>query len=113
MAVSLLDGRHTVTVTPKVAAGKDSVNGTRYVDGTPVLVKCNVQPIGTDEANNIDLQVHTVYRVVGRGAWPGGSKATISWNGRPFDQLGEALVYSMSPRTGHYELLMQAQEGPV
>lgn len=111
--MSLLAGRHTVTVTPKVAAGKNSVNGTIYVDGAPVDVQCSVQPIGSDEINDLDVQVKSIYRIIGRGVWPGGIGSTIHWNGIDFDQLGEPNIYSMSPRTAHYEFLMQSRTGAV
>jgi hypothetical protein len=106
--VSLLDrGPHTLVVTPKVEV-TDRYGGTTYVDGDPVTVRGSVQPVSTEETEALGVQVDTTYRFIGRD-WPGGIHSTVVWDGRNWDQQGEARRYGMSPRTAHVDVILTAR----
>lgn len=83
----------------------------RYVADS-VTVRCNVQPVSAEESQALGLSTATVYRVKyfpgehGGATWPGGPYARITWRGREFEQRGDALESSMSPRTAHVKVLM-------
>ncbi len=106
--MSLLDrAPHTLTVTPKILE-TDRYGGTKTVDGEPVEVRGSVQPVSSEESGALGVQVDTTYRFIGR-TWPGGPHSTALWDGRTFDQQGEARRYSMSPRTAHVDVLLTAR----
>lgn len=115
--MNLRRGVHTVQV---------QESKTEYVDGRkkstlgqPTTYRVNVQPVSTAEREALGLSVDTVYRVKywpqlhGNIPWVGGAYSRITWNGREFDQHGEALLSSMSPRTGHVKILMTARTSEV
>lgn len=78
----------------------------------PVTVQCNVQPVSAEESQALGLSTATVYRAKywpgehGGTPWPGGPYSRIIWRGREFEQRGDALESSMSPRTAHVKVLM-------
>lgn len=90
----------------------DSPYGPEHHATDPVTVRCNVQPVSTEEAQALGLSVSTVYRVKywpgehGGAPWPGGPYSRITWRGRIFEQRGDVLESSMSPRTAHVKTLM-------
>ena len=110
--MSLLTGKHTVTVTPKVKT-RDQYGDWALTPGVPVQVRCSVQPVGAEEAEALGVQASTTNRVIGRGIWPGGVHSTVLWGGRSWDQHGEVRQYSMSPRTAHYDLIITARSAEV
>ncbi|WP_461024676.1 hypothetical protein [Thalassiella azotivora] len=100
-------------MTPTVA-GRDRYNAPTYTPGTPVEVRGVVQPVQADELQALGAaQTETVYRFIGRGPWPGGVHSTVTWDGREWDQLGEAKVYSTGRRTGHIDVLLRARTSEV
>lgn len=116
--MSLRKGRHKVTVRQAV----ESTNSRGAIVqswGEPVEYSVNVQPVSTAEAESLGLTVNTVYRLKywpnehGGVPWVGGAYSRITWDGREFDQQGEAMVSSMSPRTGHVKVLMSARGSEV
>lgn len=78
----------------------------------PVSVQCNVQPVSAEESQALGLSAATVYRLKyfpgehGGAPWPGGPYSRITWQGREYEQRGDALESSMSPRTAHVKVLM-------
>lgn len=114
MAVSLLDrGVHEVVVTPRVKTVGE-YGETVLADGLPVAVSgCQVQPVTAEEAESLNVSATTTYRVVGRGPWPGGLVSQVSWNGRLWDQVGEARVYTNGRRTAHFDAIIQARTTAV
>lgn len=114
MIVSLLNsGPHTVTVTP-VIKQKASNGAPRYVRGTPVTVShVMVQPMTASEVDGQVTAITTMYQVIGSGVWPGGPHSIVEWNGREWDQEGEARIYSVSPRTAHFDVMIRARDAQV
>lgn len=116
--MSILDqGPHTVTVIPKTRV-KNRLNTWELIPGEPVeMVGVSVQALGAaptkpvSEAVQTGLgeQVRTNLRVLGRGPWPGGPYSEVIWEGRVYDQEGEAAVYSMSARTQHFSVVLTAR----
>ena len=105
----LRKGVHTVTVTPvQPSAGPYGPEE----PATHVMVRCNVQPVSSKEAAGLAEGVQTVYRVKyfhqehGQAPWPGGPYSRIEWDGRVFEQRGEAILSSMSATTSHYKVLI-------
>lgn len=114
--MSLLDrGPHAVTVTPMVEV-KDSM-GTTLEPGDPIHVGgVALQPVSAEEAEALGVQARTSYTLIGRGDWPGGVNSTVTvtagpYEGRTFDQSGEARIYGMSPRTAHYDVTLTSRYG--
>lgn len=102
-------GVHEVAVTPiKASDGPYGPEG----HGEPVTVRCNVQPVSTEEAQDMGVSTVTAYRVKyfpgehGGMGWPGGPYSRVTWRGRVFEQRGDALVSSMSPRTAHVKIII-------
>lgn len=116
--MSLRHGVHTVTVRPTVKTMGPRGELVASL-GEPVEYSVNVQPVSSSEAESLGMQVSTLYRVKyfpqahGGVPWVGGAYSRITWNGREFDQQGEAMVSSMSPRTGHVKILMAARSSAV
>jgi hypothetical protein len=110
--VSLLDrGPHTLTVTPRTRT-KDALGAAVWTPSTPVEARGAMQPVSATESTELGLTTETVYRFLGR-TWPGDVHAEVSWNGRPFEQVGEAKVHGMSPRTAHVEVILKARGAAV
>lgn len=94
----------------------DGMGDYETVELPPVQLRCNVHPVSAVEREALGLQALTAYRIKyhrtgapGQSVpWPGGPRSVIVWNGRRFEQQGEALLSSMSPRTGHETIVMQA-----
>lgn len=101
--MSLFDiNPHTVTVRPAVLKPGDLAR--KVVLGDPVTVtRVAVQPISSTETDETSTDE---YKVIGRGAWPGGTHARVTVTDGPhkgeYDQQGEAVVHGMTPRTTHY-----------
>lgn len=109
--MSLLDrGPHTVTVVPQIVV--QDRYGETTADGTPVPVRCSVQPMSADETSAAGLQVETAYRVIARD-WPGGPYSRVEWDGRVWDQQGEPKRYGMSERTRHVDVVITARGAEV
>lgn len=113
---ALRHGVHTVTVTPVLESDGPYAEETL---GEPVTVRCNVQPVSAAERQDLGLTTTTAYRIKyfhpvhGGKPWPGGPYSKIDWQGRRFEQRGEALLSSMSPRTAHYKIIMVSQASEV
>lgn len=114
--MSLLDRPpHTVTIIPKIRV--EDEYGVHYEEDTPVEnVPCAVQPY-TSGQNNVSgvkikaygTQVKTGYTILTRGVngvWPGGPASIIIWRGERYQQDGEAQLFSMTPRTWHFQVGM-------
>ena len=103
-------GVHEVQVRRVVQT--DSPYGPERHVTDPVTVQCNVQPVNAEESQALGLSTATVYRLKyfpgehGGAPWPGGPYSRITWRGREFEQRGDALESSMSPRTAHVKVLM-------
>lgn len=110
MVSRLLDRpRHSVTVTEVASTTENPYGGDQPVYTAPTSVKCTVVPVSApQEIANLGVQAITTYKIFAR-TWPGGIHSIITWNGRMFDQVGEAEFWDVSPRTSHYEVLMQAR----
>ena len=105
-------GPDTVAVYPP-AKTKNSVGGWDYEHPeNPVAVKtgCTVQPLATEEGENQNINPF-VLRC--RGPWPWGSTTRIVWEGRAFDQDGEAKVHAIGRFTSHVEVHLLARSGVV
>lgn len=103
---------HRVTVTP-MRVVKDSM-GSTLVPGDPISLEVFIQPLGSDEVNDLGLQSKTSCRIIGRDGWPDGISAKVHidkgpYEGRTFDQDGEARRYGMSPRTYHYDVIITSR----
>lgn len=110
-------GKHIVTVrTAETKLGPRGQIVEEWHDaGT---FRANIQPVSSSEREAIGVNVETVYRLlyfpqVHGSPWPGGAYSRITWNGREYDQLGEAMLSSMSSRTGHVRILMKARGSGV
>lgn len=120
--MSLLEnGPHTVTVYPKVKT-LSRYNSWDVVDGEPVVMhRVAVQPMGAsptkpvseDVETDIADQIRTNLRVIGVGTWPGGPNSRVVVDGRDWDQKGEASVFTMSPRTAHWMVILQSRSVEV
>lgn len=112
--MSILDrGKHSVTVVPQVTT-TDEYGGIVTTDGPPVTVSgCQVQPTTAEESDSLGMQATTIYRVIGRGPWPGGIVSRVEWDGREWDQIGEARQYTNGRRTGHFDTLIRARSAEV
>lgn len=114
----LTRGVHTVTVTPRIETiGPRGAIVQSF--GQPQKFQCNVKPASTDEREAVGVTVETVYRIKyfpqahGGKPWAGGTYSRITWDGREFEQIGEGLISSRSPRTGHVKILMKARSSTV
>jgi hypothetical protein len=97
---------HTVLVQPHKAI--DGRYGQDWVpDGEPVEVECAVQPLSADEAERLGVQANTTMRIICR-RWPYGPHTLITYNGREYEQVGEARQYRMSRRTAHDDVIIRA-----
>lgn len=114
--MSFLDrGPHTVVVTPKLKV-LNRYNDYDLVDGIPVTVSgVSVQPVARRTLNSLGngTQVNSTHRIIGRGPWPGGVHSTIEYDGRVWDQSGEAEVHNTGWRTHHFTVLIRAQSAEV
>lgn len=114
----LTAGVHTVDVVTRREVMTDR-GPVVQEDGIPVTYKVNVQPVSTAEREALGVGVSTVYRIKyfpqahGGKPWSGGPYSKIIWNGGTYEQLGDPLISSMSPRTGHVKVLMAAQQSEV
>ena len=93
-------------VIPKKRA-YDDAGSPVYSDDTPVTVTGGMmQPVSSTETDVLGTNLRTVYRWISRGAWPGGAHSTVVWEGRTFDQDGEARVFTSGRYTHHVEVLL-------
>lgn len=110
MTVSLLDrGGHSVEVRTRVT--REGRTGTITELGEPVTVRrVTVQPVSVSETTAVDITSETVYKVIGRGPWPGDINAEVTvLNGAAagvYEQRGDTLHYESSPRTRHFTAYM-------
>lgn len=115
---TLRKGKHTVAV----QAMEEEITSRGLVvqkPGAVVTLSVNVQPLQSAEAESIGVSVSTSYRLKyfpnahGGVPWPGGAYSRITWQGREYDQVGEATLSSMSSTTSHYRVVMKARESQV
>jgi hypothetical protein len=121
--MSLLDrGPHTVQVEPRTRAGVDRANNPTYGYGPPITVQgVSVQPTSSTGARGgrdagaqpDEAPVTLLMKVIGRGPWPGGRFSRVTYRGRAFDQIGEALVRTTGRRTHHFVATIRARTGEV
>lgn len=110
--MSLLDGRHTLLVTPQMRVG-DPVDGERLVDGPTVRVRCNVQPVSEERSAALGLASRGVYRVSCR-RWPAGAYWRAEWLEGGFElsyAQANPKVHRMSGATSH-DVVYGVTEGP-
>ena len=110
--MSLLRGRDVVTVIPKVR--EQDALGYTFVDGAPIRVENVTVQAYFGQSGAIDeyhdgTQVRSALKVFGRGRWPGGLNSVVRietgvYTGAECDQDGEAVNFSRSPATAHYEV---------
>lgn len=106
-------GPYTVLVTPMVKK-RDITGAYALTPGSPVKVSgVQVQPTTAEELGTNILTAPTSYRVIGAGVWPGGVHSKVEWNGRQFTQNGEASIYSNSPTTAHFDVMIVSQSSEV
>lgn len=114
--MSLLDnGPHAVTVTVMTGT-KNQYNGWDLTPaGDPISVSgVSVQPVTDEEVASSGGTIEiTSKRIIGRGPWPGGVHSVVHWNGRDWDQQGEARIYGMSERTGHFDVIVHSRSSEV
>lgn len=97
---------HTVTAQPHKAV--DGRYGQDWIpDGDPVEWQCAVQPMTAEEAERLGVQTETTMRIICR-SWPFGPHTLVTYNGREFEQVGEARQYRMSRRTAHDDVVIRA-----
>ena len=107
---------HEVWVTPKVRT-VDKYGEAVYVDGDRVgPIPCAVQPFtsGQNNVTGVKIEKYGTQVKVGYNVyaleWPGGPSSTVEWQGRKYQQDGEAQVYSMSANTAHVKVGIIAQD---
>lgn len=114
--MSILDrGPHSVVVTPKVKV-PNGYGENELADGDPVTVSgLSVQPVTAEELNAFGggMQAWTTRRIIGRGPWPGGIHSTIQFDGRTWEQFGEAEFYTTGRRTKHFSCMIRARFAEV
>lgn len=116
--MTLRKGKHVVSVRTAVETVDDR-GAIVQTWGRPVEYSVNVQPLSSSEVEAFGLKVSTAYRVKywpqehGGKQWVGGAYSRISWDRREYDQQGEAMLSSMSPRTGHVTVIMTARTSGV
>ncbi|MGV9271325.1 hypothetical protein ACWDRR_42560 [Kitasatospora sp. NPDC003701] len=102
--MSLLDnGPDTITVYP---AGPVRPDGTRGPEGTPVTVRCRVQPSSSSEDATAGYLDQTLYRVLAR-TLPAGPWSRVTWRGRDWTVVAEPKRHSGSARTRHDTALIR------
>lgn len=106
--MSLLNGRHSLTVWPATVGAPDRYGRKVHAGEHPTLVMANVQFVSSEEKADLGLEAYTVCRVLAT-EWPGGPYSVIEWEGRRFEQHGEALRFDRSTATAHFEVVMVAQ----
>lgn len=113
--MSLLEsGTDVVTVT----LTKKQKNQRNTYDYVPDLSRSythmvNVRAVSMDVAHDDGTQAVSVYKFRVRN-WEGGIHSRIYWNGREFDQIGEAKPHLTGSDTmQHVEVRMQARSAEV
>lgn len=109
--MSLLDGRHLLKVYPGKPGPPDRHGMRTYTWDAPVDVEANVQYLSSSERETLGVQVATVARVLAR-EWPGGPRTKVFWDGRWWEQNGEALWFTRSVRTSHAEVNLVPTSSP-
>jgi len=118
--MSLLDGPHTVIVTP-MNRTKNAYGTYTLTRQTPVEVKrVAVDPFGAGTygtlegsgADDGDFNDQLIIR--GRSKWPGGIRSIVEYEGREYDQVGEAKIFKRgSRRTHHFVVRIKARGAEV
>lgn len=80
-----------------------------WVDLDPVEVRGTVQPLSAEESYQLGLTSEVVYRFLTVGPWPGGVHSRIWWDGREWEQLGEALHHTTGRLTRHVVVRFRAK----
>lgn len=109
--MSLLDGRQVAKVEVATLV-PNAYNGGDITYASPVSVRCSVQPLSSDEATALGIQIDTAYTVFAR-RWPGGPYSRVTWDGRQWFQHGEAARRRMGRATQHDRAIILAQTAPV
>jgi hypothetical protein len=107
----LSNARHWVSVEPALS-GKGAYGEQTVTYGPAVAVSCSVQPIRAEEAVGLGVQADTAYKVIARD-WPGSLHSRVTWLGRTWFQHGETLHHTMSPRTQHDVVIIEAADAEV
>lgn len=105
--MSLLEGRHRLQVQTARRGGTSKYGNAQITYKDPVEVSGNVQAVSSEEIASLGMQTKSVYRVLAR-SWPGGPYSRIFWEGKMFEQRGEARWFTRSAATYHCEVLMVA-----
>ncbi len=99
---------HEVVVTPRIRT-RDAGGAPVWADGTPVAVRAVVQPLTAVERVDLGLATETTRKVLTPEHWPGGLHSRITWDGRDWDQVGEARTYVTGRRSQHDEVVIKAR----
>lgn len=115
---ALRKGKHRVILIPRREQLSDR-GLLVQTDGDPVEYQVNVQPSSTSERQALGITTDTVYRLKyfpqmhGGKPWVGGPYSRILWEGKEYEQLGDPMLTSMSPQTGHVKVMMKAKWSEV
>lgn len=102
----LLD-RHESTVLVQQRVEQSGDYGTAFVDdGAPVEVPCNIRAVSAEEADSLGLALTTLRRLYCR-AWPGLPTSSLTIDGQPFEQVGEAQWFGGSRLLSHWEVVVK------
>lgn len=99
-------GPHVVTVQPMRQADDRYGPGAWEADGDPVQVRGALQPAAETETAAPGVQTDTQFTFITR-RWPYGPHTRVVYDGREYEQLGEARRYRMSPRTSHDDVRLR------
>lgn len=107
--MSLLDnGPHLIEVYPQQMVTDSQGNTVPVPSDTSVQMRCQVQPVTSNEVDAGGYQVATVYRVIGRSG-PLGPWAKVVWMDREWDIIGEPRHYTNGRKTQHVDCLIRAR----
>lgn len=98
----LLHGRDTVTLFPLLPS-VDSLGMPRHDYGQPIVIQCSPQWQTPTQNTALGLAPHTRIVVFARH-WNGTPQCRLWWQGKTFEQIGEAKHLYGSARTDHYEI---------
>ncbi len=105
--MSLLTNPPHVAVVQGRVKSKDDEGATVYTDsGAAFSVPCSVQPLSAAESNIDGLQALTKRLIVAR-TWPGDILSTVIYDGYDWDTVGDPQHHNMSPRTDHWEVVIE------
>ncbi|MFC7330816.1 MULTISPECIES: hypothetical protein [Nocardiopsidaceae] len=113
--MSLLDsGAELVEIYPQVLTTDDLGNEVWAPADDPVVIRCSIQPVTSDELSAVGQDLVTTYRLIARTA-PLGPWARVRWVNNAntwWDVIGTPRRYGMSPRTAHVDALLRQRKDP-